>query len=759
TLPPPFGLPEPRRNPNLNDVALQIAPWNEAVRDAWRSGSLPWLDRWNGCGMALAANGQSAAFSPFTLAGLPLPLGRAFTLAEALKLLLALCGTWLWLSELRVSRAAALAGALAFGFSLSMTVWLPWPIASVIALWPWALFLLERLDDPAGRGRAAAGLVAVLIGWAAAGHPESAAVGAAFALLWTAFRLASRSWANPAAVVGTAAFAAIVAAGLSGPLLVPQLAAIRASARSADVRRIAAGALSSWKPRGPGWMPGFVTPFFPRAYGDGVEAPLLARAGGSFPEVSSAYAGAAAWVLVLLVLRPGSRRRAETVGFVAIGAAAAVEAAWSWPAVGIVARLPGLGSISPVRFHGWIPLCVAALAALEFDRWKEDLRTGRRAGFWLAGAALAFGAAAYAVFRHLRGAYLAVGSLETEKAGLRSLAAVLAAVAAAGVIAALARVRPGIRAGIAAAALAAAIGGELFAIARPLARFGLSSAVFPETPLVSFLRRQPGVFRTAGIGTAMFPNANVFARVEDVRTNDPLERRDYVAFLDAAAGYPPAAYFKTLGDPDAAVFDFLNVEYVIGPPGASRPGARWTAVYSGADGTVFRNGAVLARVFAPDEIVSSAPALPGHPEDAFAAFGRSANDVVREIDGGRRALVVADEGAPLPSAAGSSPRPRISTIREDRNSLSFVADLAGRAPRVVLASEVQDGGWRARDELGRLPTGRANGPFLAVGVRPGRHRVTLSYAPPGLRTGIVAAAAAALLAAGALLRRRPAATR
>lgn len=102
--------PAERHNPNLNDVATHMAPWAKAVRMAWKEGSLPWRQRWNGSGMALAANGQSAAFSPLTLLMFALPLARAFTLAAAVKLFLALLGTWLWLSELRVSRGRRSSG-------------------------------------------------------------------------------------------------------------------------------------------------------------------------------------------------------------------------------------------------------------------------------------------------------------------------------------------------------------------------------------------------------------------------------------------------------------------------------------------------------------------------------------------------------------------------------------------------------------------------------------------------------------------------
>ena len=75
----------------------------------------------------------------------------------------------------------------------------------------------------------------------------------------------------------------------------------------------------------------------------------------------------------------------------------------------------------------------------------------------------------------------------------------------------------------------------------------------------------------------------------------------------------------------------------------------------------------------------------------------------------------------------------------------------------MVASLVQDGGWTARDETGRpLPTGRANGPFLAVAIPEGDHRIRLRYAPPGSRTGAVVTigTAAALLAAAVAVRVR-----
>ena len=74
---------------------------------------------------------------------------------------------------------------------------------------------------------------------------------------------------------------------------------------------------------------------------------------------------------------------------------------------------------------------------------------------------------------------------------------------------------------------------------------------------------------------------------------------------------------------------------------------------------------------------------------------------------------------------------------ETTNRVTFRVrtDPAGSGALLV-ASLTQDGGWRAHDESGeRIAVGRANGPFLAIFVPGGDHRVRLDYSPPGSRSG------------------------
>jgi hypothetical protein len=254
-----------------------------------------------------------------------------------------------------------------------------------------------------------------------------------------------------------------------------------------------------------------------------------------------------------------------------------------------------------------------------------------------------------------------------------------------------------------------------------------------------------------GDGSILFPSSNVFAGLADPRTHDPMERRDYVEFLDATCGYDPREYFKVIRDLDAPALDFLNVRYLIRGPGSRPPGPKWRPVYSGADGTVFESVSALPRVFSPRKIrfINPERKVPG--ANAMARFGASFREAAATEDWRERAYLLSGEkrgeieNAPV----------MVSDFRESTNAASFRTTSSSSGPSYVVLSMTQDGGWGARDEAGkRLPVHHANGPFLAVEVAPGAQGIRLDYRPPGLRTGLILSLATLGAAVAALVTRR-----
>ncbi len=668
------------RNVNLNDLATQMAPWAKAVRMAYKEGSLPLRDRWNGCGTPLAANGQSAAFSPFTLLGLMLPLARAATLTGALKLALALAGMWLWLRELRISDGAALFGAICFAFSMTMIPWLYFPHTAVICLWPWCLFAVELLRDRAASDRAFALLLAIFAVWPLCGHIESVALGCGFLALWLAARAASGEVRELPRLAGGIFLAGVLALAVSAFLLVPQVLAIRASNRFAQVARPVWSGHFSLMPRTQFWNAGLLTMLFPRLFGDGITAPMIAGGAGSFPEMALGSIGLVGWSLALCFLRPGGRRKRSEWALlvpIVLGLGAAIDL---WPFAEIAGGVPLLRLMFPLRFFSWVAIGAAALAAFEVDRLREDLATARRAWVFPAVVALLLAVLGWAAFSRVAGLHIASGGWPSARHARALSVAILLAVSAVCIALGLARNRSKL---VTPALIVLSTAALLWEGAR-IYRFESINLLFPDTPLVRFLESRPRPFRVVGEGAALFPNTNVFAQVEDIRTHDPVERRDYVNFLDASCGYDPAAYFKMIRDLNAPALDFLNVRYLVWTPGKEPPGPKWKPAYSGVDGTVFENSDAFPRFFA------------------------------------------VDRAAPL----------EMTGYRETTNRISFHVRASGQRPATVAGSIVQDGGWTAQDETHTtLPTSLYRGLFLEFSVPSGDHDVVLDYSPPGFRTG------------------------
>jgi hypothetical protein len=738
--------PAERHNANLNDIATHMAPWAKAVRMAWKEGSLPWRQRWNGCGMALAANGQSAAFSPFTFLMFPLPLARAFTLLVAVKLFLALFGTWLWLSELGVSRTSALFGAVCFGLSCAMTPWILFPHTSVICLWPWALFAIELLREEQGLRRAFWALTAIFFFWAIAGHPESAALGGIFAVLWLLGRAFWRDLPRPGRVLGRVALAAAIALGLSAFLLVPEALAIAQSSRIPVARAFARSLPVRAAPHGPFWPNGFFTVVFPRALGDAVGAPMIAGGAGSFPEMALGYFGILGWAVALGIVRPGSRRkRAEFPLLLLLLSGLGVGVAL-WPFFEIAVLAPVLRMMFVLRYFSWIALAGAAIAAFELDRLGADSLAGRKSSF--AFLAILAGLAGYALlaYRRFHALHAAAGGLASQN---KAFAVVFFCLAAAAVIFLVARSRPGpFRLTLFSLCLSAVAAAELLYQGMRLYKFGSPGELYPDTPMLAFLRSRPGPFRVVGEGTVLFPNSSIFAGLEDIRTKDPVERLDYIEFLNRTCGYPPAEEFKLIRDVNAAALDFLNVRYLLSPPGRASPADKWSPVYGGADGTVFENRQVLPRVFAPETVsLVCSPAGARVGANAMELFGGTLSEIVGVRDWRSRAYVLGKDTREIANGTAD-----VTEYRESTNRVSFRARSSGEETLLV-ASLVQDGGWSARDESGlAIETSLANGPFLALRLPSGSHEVFLKYYPPGLQTGSWISMAS-LLAAGAWLGR------
>jgi hypothetical protein len=167
------ALGRPGVHANTGIVFTQLAPWTRIARDELLRGNVPLWNRHSASGTPLLANQQTALFHPFTLLGLLLPVGKAFTLSATLRLFTLLFFTFVLFRRWGLGVPAAIFGAIAYTFCTFHIVWLLFPLGLASMMLP----LMLTAADVAARERTIRGHALLTIALALSvlgGHPESA---------------------------------------------------------------------------------------------------------------------------------------------------------------------------------------------------------------------------------------------------------------------------------------------------------------------------------------------------------------------------------------------------------------------------------------------------------------------------------------------------------------------------------------------------------------------------------------------------------
>ena len=743
----PAGLERPA-NPDADDAPGQFHQFIQFTKR-----ELPDVPLWNPhlmSGRPLVANAQSALLSPFTLPSYVLPFYASLALVAALKLFAASFGGWLLGRALGMSFAGASIAGLAYGFSLWLVTWLPFPHASAWALMPLLLWLTDRLSARPSLGRTAAfaaGGAAVL----AAGHPESAfhvyLAGAAFLALRLVQRRATGVRRPLLAFCAGVGWAAALAAAVLLPLA--ELIAL-----SADIhQRAGSAAAQSLPPRY--LLELALYDYWGRGTGTAIDRFLLARAlyGGALTLMLAAAA---------LIVRP-TRERLALAGFGALCLAVVFAIP---PLFQIVTALPVFGSGHNTRLSVLFMLCLALLAGFGADELCGRVDR-RRARLVLAvAAALLLAPAAWVIGGGKAGLELLGGALEVawglaappalrhpDAGDTIRLASLLVWIPLAGAALALLAGRlSGRLAGGAFAALAVAL------LALDLFRAGMGynpaidadHATQPATGAIRYLReRRPRRFVT----TAQRVPApwNVVAMrfgLHEARGYDlPVERRYDALWRREVSPEFPEQDAQEIGSIPLSVpsvdarrlrtLSLLGVADVMQPAGdppLEAPGLE--LAYEGEDARVYANRRALPRtwvVAGQTPVAGADAALRAVMEPGFEPL---------------RSAVVEEPLRGLPRAeADPAGRARIVEYEPDRLLLESTSSRAG----LLVLSDSWYPGWKARVEGRDERVERVDYVLRGVRVPAGRATVELRYEPLSWRLGwLLSLSALAALPAAAL---------
>ncbi|HTQ79242.1 MAG TPA: hypothetical protein VMM92_04540 [Thermoanaerobaculia bacterium] len=737
------------------DLVSQITPALALVRRAVRAGEWPLWNALAGFGMPLLADPQSQPFQPLVALAWPLPLAQAAGATAALRVWVALVFGFLFFRRQGVGELPALAGSLVFGLGGFLQLWLGWPIANSAALLPLLLYAVALTDDRGARRDFF--LLAVAIGAVLlAGQPETAVNDLLLAGLFALARLRSAGPDRPSRPsrpslryrLGGWLLAGLLAAAVTAPLLLPAADYLPLTHRNTRMENrnrsvLQQPILSGWRTaaeRRDGLLrieKRMLSLAAPNAFGNNCFGPYWGY--DNINEDGGGFAGSAALLAALLAcwpLRPPFRRFPQERLCLGLALLCLLVVARPPGTIQLVAALPLLGKSATYQHRLVLPLLLALayLTACTLERWSQG-GVRRRP---LAVAALGLLAV-------VGWAYLGPGVPQdrSQLALLRHswLAAQLVAIAAAAFLLAAppghdpghSRAWSRWRGGLFVFFLAA----ELLFFHSPANPGQLRRFYWPTTPAVAFLEHhlEPrDGYRMTALGWSLQPNGAALYGLADGRYTNPLQPWNAAVVL-----VPLVDSLDQVNDLyyplEHPLYSLLSVRYVLVPENAALP-PPWRLAFADPSAWVYERPDPLPRLFFP----TAAERLPGYPWPRWMARRAEFASTVLLRD--RPGLPARWQAAPEPAAAAS----RVEIRQLTAAHLEGAAHLA--QPRLLAASQYQDGGWHLLLDRQPHSTVVADGPLLAAWLPAGEHRLDLLYRP---RTFLPACLLAALgLALGAL---------
>lgn len=721
-------------NREMNDLALQIVPWAHQVREAWRSFHVPLWNSAAGSGYPLLGNGQSSALSPLRLIALPLALGGSMTAEAAMKLLAALTFTFLYCRRRGYGELPSAIGAISFGFSTFLTVWLHFPMVTVAAFLPAVFYGLELLIEKASYKRFLF-FVAVWVVMFLGGHPETVSHAALASGLYLLFVLVADRRRDAPLLLRRYVSAVVLAVMICLPLLLPFGEGLRRSRRyqSLEVQKnqISTADLPTTEL--------LLQPhFFGAVPEDQPWRPALA-------EFTSGFAGVfaiAAWIALLTRLAVRRRWRERETFFV-IATPLALGVLLGWPVISYAFHhLPLFSLAANGRLRLLLCWCLAVQAAAISDRIHRGSSRHLLAGLGLTTAALA----ALLWLTPYPGSWAHDGAI---LAAIPSVIVLAVGTAAAAFV----RIRRPAMLGLCAAILV-----ELWNIGSRANPVIETRSMYPMTPMVRRLvaltrsqgHRPPP--RVVGIGALFFPNVAAMYGIEDIRTHDPMANGRYMGLLRVLARYKTPNYFALWENTGTTLLDYLNVRYVVTAPEEVYDSDRYRLVFSSEEGKIYENRTVLPRFFAVKNVVLE------FRKDAYTHL------LLTQEDWAHTAIMAdlkpSSQREQLDLLAARPGDTRVARVTIGDSAASEYR-MTVDAPRwtLIVSSLPSWPGWRIETDRGKaLRLEEVNGVFLGFVAPPGTTRVHVFYDPLSFKVGMAISFLTILALAGTAFRsKRPSA--
>lgn len=690
-LDPAYGAPP--RNASATDVFSEFFPWRQAVQASLRRGEWPVWNPYNLCGHPLAAEAQSAPYSPFTLLACLLPAAVSMSYTAAMAMFIAALSAFLLARELECSEGAALIAGIGWGLASSIVLYSQTAMGFATAYMPLLLTATRRIVRQPGLASAAL-LTTALALCLLAGHPESLFLNVVVGCSYALFALV-RDRISPWRPIAMALAAGLAAVALCAIFLLPLFEAFPQSAELSIKRGQASRSQGEKTERA---LAALATDLFPYLHVRNWTSPNLGHVGAE-------TAAAGSIVLALAVYAVWRKRSAETWFFAALGLVC-IAAGVRWaPVSDALQKVPLLHITHHDRLAFAGALCLVVLAALGFEEILR--RDDRRAAAITLGVVFAFLAAGTFWLTHHVTLESVAGGYGTFK-----IFGELFFLGAAAILMSMPAKQRWLIPGIVAVLAAQRLVSEHDTFSTYPAE-----VAWPKLELFEPMRNVREPFRIVGQATAFPPATNTFYGLEDVRGYEALTFNRFFEMYPLWSQRYGSWYFR-VDDLTNPFLSFMNVRYAIQSSALPVPNG-WRAVSSSRNARLIENGNVIERLFIPDRVVVG-NAIP----DAIVARMSEVRDL-------RTVAWISAPGIPFERANG----PGTIQLRSRRLGGEYVFDAVMLRDGWVVLSDTAWKGWHAYVDRHRVRMSRANSAFLSVYLPAGRHSVRIVYRPTSFVRG------------------------
>lgn len=692
----------PAKNPLITDPILQTYPWRLQVVTDIKDGKLPLWNPYSFSGQPLLGNIQSAPFSIFNILFFILPFKIAWSLQILLPPALTALFMFLFLRELKISKAASIFGAFILPFTGFFMVWQTWGTIVTTAMWlPLILLLINKLFAKIHP------VPFIILTFAVSqvvlsGHWQTAFYVFVASLIFFLVKLKSTKFAKGSLIIIAGFILAIV---ISSPQIFPSLEFINLSSRQID---------QNYSPGRSDW---FIPPqnliqlLAPDFFGN----PATYNYWGiwNYAEFAS-FIGIVPLSFALLALFKKERQTLFFIGLAVLSLLLGLENPIS--KIPYALNLPFISSVQPSRIIFLLVFSLSALAAFGFENFLKE-KSKKGVVITLFFISILFTLLFLAKTQKFLFPQLA--NIDTSYVALRNL---IIPVIFSFLLLIVFLLRfskiPKILLVFLIFTLTFI---ELFRFYQKFTPFSKLSWIFPQTKITRFLQAQEKPFRILATDRRIF-NGNTPAAygLETVQGYDPLYLKSYSQFVSSwnAGKMEKPASFNRIVTPqkyDSKITDFMNVRYILTFDEISKPGFK--KVLEEGITKVYENENAQERAYFVNEVVKV-----GSKDQTLEKLFDKNFDL-------SKSAVSEDFEFPAQDISAAAQF-------KDYHDQSFTIETDCDKPAPLILNNVYYPGWEAFIDGQKTSIKKVNYMFQLVLVPQGKHQVEFKFRPKSFYNGL-----------------------